>query len=130
MKIFFDPASASIFDTAIHPNPPAGSVEISAALHQSLTEAQIAGLMIMAGPDGQPRAVDPSSLLSSEEQAHAMRHQRDSLLRNSDYLMMADYPLTSEQRAAWADYRQQLRDLPETTTDPAVITWPVAPTGA
>ncbi|MCC2602539.1 tail fiber assembly protein [Sphingopyxis yananensis] len=129
MKIFFDPASASIFDTAIHPNPPAGSVEISTALHQSLTAAQIAGQMIMAGPDGQPVAVDPSSLMTSDELAHAMRSQRNQRLLTSDYVMMADYPLTDDQRAAWAAYRQQLRDLPETITDPAAITWPVAPTG-
>ena len=35
--------------------------------------------------------------------------------------------LTGEQATAWAVYAQALRDLPETTIDPAVPEWPEAP---
>ena len=45
-----------------------------------------------------------------------MRHQRDLLLAASDWTQTLDAPLTDEQRAAWATYRQQLRDAPATWT--------------
>lgn len=41
-----------------------------------------------------------------------VRNQRDQLLAQSDWTQMADSPLTAEQKAVWAAYRQQLRDLP------------------
>lgn len=44
------------------------------------------------------------------------RIHRDGLLAASDWTQLPDVEL--DNRAAWADYRQQLRDLPD---DPA---WP------
>ena len=41
-----------------------------------------------------------------------VRHQRDQLLKQSDWTQMSDSPLASEQKAAWAAYRKELRDLP------------------
>jgi|DEB0MinimDraft_6_1074348.scaffolds.fasta_scaffold33437_3 hypothetical protein len=41
-----------------------------------------------------------------------MRAQRDRFLADSDWTQMPDSPLTVEQRQAWADYRQALRDAP------------------
>jgi hypothetical protein len=41
-----------------------------------------------------------------------LRNQRDQLLTQSDWTQMADSPLSDEQKAAWAAYRQQLRELP------------------
>lgn len=56
------------------------------------------------------------------------REQRDQLLRDSDWTQIEDYSLlTTEQQTLWAEYRQALRDLPETYPDPADIVWPVAP---
>ena len=46
----------------------------------------------------------------------AMRRQRDGWLAASDWTQTLDAPLTDEQRAAWATYRQQLRDAPATWT--------------
>lgn len=45
-----------------------------------------------------------------------MRTKRDGLLAASDWTQMPDVPLTDEQRAAWATYRQALRDAPATWT--------------
>jgi hypothetical protein len=42
---------------------------------------------------------------------------------------MPDAPLGEGEREAWRVYRQALRDLPETITDPADILWPEPPTG-
>jgi hypothetical protein len=41
-----------------------------------------------------------------------VRNQRSQLLKQSDWTQMLDSPLTVEQKAAWAAYRQALRDLP------------------
>ena len=46
----------------------------------------------------------------------AMRKIRDSLLAASDWTQMPDSPLTDDERAAWATYRQALRDAPATWT--------------
>lgn len=56
------------------------------------------------------------------------REQRDRLLRESDWTQISDYSLISEEeRVLWAEYRQELRDLPETYPDPFTIVWPSKP---
>ena len=58
--------------------------------------------------------------------------QRNNKLYLSDWTQMADAPLTTEQKAEWATYRQALRDLPSTITGEENsledITWPTQPT--
>jgi len=53
-----------------------------------------------------------------------LRSQRDSLLKSSDWTQVSDAPVD---QAAWATYRQQLRDLPASTTDPSNVVWPERP---
>lgn len=36
---------------------------------------------------------------------------RDSLLEESDWTQMPDSPLSEERKGAWAEYRQELRDI-------------------
>lgn len=56
------------------------------------------------------------------------REQRDRLLKDSDWTQISDYSLVSEEeKVLWAEYRQELRDLPETYPDPADIVWPEIP---
>jgi hypothetical protein len=57
-----------------------------------------------------------------------LRNQRDALLMMSDRRMLWDSPLTDAEKEEWATYRQALRDLPASTTDPANPTWPTPPT--
>lgn len=68
----------------------------------------------------------PSAAEVLERQWQAVRYERDALLAESDRTRLDDYPLTDEQRAAWAEYRQALRDITQ-QADPFNITWPVAP---
>lgn len=56
-----------------------------------------------------------------------LRHIRDLLMGLTDYTQANDSPLSETQRAAWATYRQALRDLPETYSGEGPIPWPVAP---
>lgn len=62
------------------------------------------------------------------EQAAAARSIRNGLLRDCDWTQLPDSPLSAEVRAAWAAYRQALRDITEQPGFPASVEWPAAPT--
>jgi hypothetical protein len=66
---------------------------------------------------------DADALESSWER---LRSERNTLLASSDWTQYNDSPL-DEAKAEWATYRQELRDLPASTEDPANPTWPDAP---
>jgi hypothetical protein len=53
-----------------------------------------------------------------------MRHWRDTELARTDWTQVADAPVD---KAAWAMYRQALRDLPASNENPREIDLPVAP---
>ena len=61
---------------------------------------------------------------TTEELFNTLRVNRDGLLRKSDWRALQDSPTMSD---AWKTYRQQLRDLPANTSDPANPTWPTKP---
>jgi len=62
--------------------------------------------------------------LIAERQASQARSQRDALLSQSDWTQVSDAPVD---QAAWADYRQALRDVPQQAGFPTEITWPQKP---
>lgn len=51
------------------------------------------------------------------------RQKRNQLLADSDWSQLPDTRLTAEQRMAWAEYREALRNMTFTEN----ITWPRAP---
>jgi hypothetical protein len=61
---------------------------------------------------------------NTEEQWTALRVERDRRLAEFDWTHLSDAPVD---QASWAAYRQALRNLPETTTDPTQPQWPVSP---
>jgi hypothetical protein len=58
------------------------------------------------------------------DEAVKARQARAVLLGASDWTQVADAPVD---KAAWAAYRQALRDISAQTGFPATIDWPVAP---
>ena len=64
-----------------------------------------------------------------EALASSARAQRNGLLADSDLQVLPDRwaAMTTEQQAAWATYRQALRDLPQQAGFPVTIVWPVKP---
>ncbi len=60
------------------------------------------------------------------QRAAGVRAQRDARLSACDWTQMPDAPLSSEAKAAWATYRQQLRDVPGQVGFPLAVEWPVA----
>ena len=69
----------------------------------------------------------PQEELEAEELDRAwkkLRKDRSFFLKRCDWTQVPDAPVDA---AAWATYRQQLRDLPANTTDPRNVEWPVPP---
>jgi len=62
--------------------------------------------------------------VSDELYLSRMRYWRDGELTRTDWTQVADAPVD---KAAWATYRQALRDLPASKADPRKIELPVAP---
>ena len=60
----------------------------------------------------------------TQAQADGVRSQRNQLLSESDWTQVADAPVN---KAAWATYRQALRDVTQQAGFPWDVQWPVAP---
>jgi len=58
-----------------------------------------------------------------------LRAERNQALAESDSYVLPDRwaRYTAEQQSSWSTYRQELRDLPQNTTDPFNPVWPVKP---
>lgn len=73
-------------------------------------------------------AVDDAGSESGEYPAptiNDLRQIRGQMLAASDWTQLPDAPVD---QAAWAVYRQELRDLPANTEDPSEVVWPKPPT--
>jgi hypothetical protein len=58
------------------------------------------------------------------EQAKSVRQSRGEKLKDSDWTQVADAPVD---KAAWATYRQALRDVTQQSGFPWTIEWPTQP---
>ena len=66
--------------------------------------------------------------IRAQEALEALRRERNIKLAMSDWTQLPDSPLNEEQKVALAEYRQALRDIPNTgvlSTD--LIQWPQPP---
>ena len=78
-------------------------------------------------PDGVTLPAVPDSEITTRitnKMWTAVRLKRNRKLSNSDVMALQDRVMTDEQKT----YRQALRDLPTTQSDPFNITWPTKPT--
>ena len=94
------------------------------------------------------RDVGPSQVIPTKEEVRLkireleldlpfkhLRYYRDLKLKETDFYVMPDYPNPNETiRQAWVTYRQQLRDLPQTSSPQLTedgeltnVTWPTPP---
>ena len=81
-----------------------------------------------------PLTLDEATKLQSERDeweagaddraAAEIRTKRDAKLTQSDWTQVADAPVD---QAAWASYRQELRDVPAQAGFPNEVTWPITP---
>jgi hypothetical protein len=61
---------------------------------------------------------------ANDRAADDIRTERDAKLTQSDWTQVVDAPVD---QAAWATYRQALRDIPEQAGFPNTINWPTEP---
>lgn len=96
----------------------------------TLTVEQVDGVDTVTGyaPDLEAweawKAGQPDPALESARQ---VREQRDALLAACDWTQMPDNPMPEEEKEAWREYRQALRDVPEQEGFPETVTWPDEP---
>jgi hypothetical protein len=109
------------------------------AIHQLCPNAvfnwsQDVGIWLWESVDSQPTEAQIQAKiaeLQAAEPLRLLREQRNQLLAQSDWRMVADYPGTNQ--TEWQTYRQALRDI--TTQTPSLdadgnltgITWPTPP---
>jgi len=60
----------------------------------------------------------------AEQKWNETRSRRNSFLSQSDWTQLND---SKENKAAWAIYRQELRDIPQTFSTPDSVIWPSKP---
>ena len=63
----------------------------------------------------------------SAEKWLEIRVKRDKLIRDTDYLVQPDYPLSDSLKSKLTIYRQALRDIPQSGVEPDAIVWPQKP---
>lgn len=68
---------------------------------------------------------DEAKAVADETQAKSVRQERNTKLSACDWTQLTDAKVDS---LAWANYRQQLRDLPAQEGFPWEVTWPTEPT--
>lgn len=73
----------------------------------------------------QPKPAEPTDAALEG----AARAKRQGLLFASDYTQLPDLQetMSAEQKAAWKEYRQALRDITSQPGFPREIAWPVSP---
>ena len=105
---------------------------------EEIAAAGMTGYEHLVGPDNTLVADDgtvtffPPAPPSSEMLFARLRWERDRRSAATDYLIMPDYPLPEDSRAAVQSYRQALRDLPTQEGAPwdgggEATPWPAMP---
>lgn len=74
-----------------------------------------------------PAPIEPTPVPepTQEGKEQAVRNERNLRLAYTDWTQLPDAPLTAEQKAAYAEYRQALRDVPAQDGFPENVDWPM-----
>ncbi len=125
---------------------PGGTILLTVDLQEPGMEAPEAATYGLVEGDDAPAACWLRALISSGDLPVAdadaaymtarywedVRAKRDRLLAESDIAVLPDRweAMTPELRSAWAAYRQALRDIPQSHSEPLDIDWPTPPAQA
>jgi hypothetical protein len=135
MTVFYCPETGFFYDDTVCSFVPGGALEYSAEERDALLALQTHGRRIVAGEDGYPVLVDPPPL-TLEEAAEIERVWRDATLAATDGVVSrhrdeveagAATTLTPEQYSQLQQYRQALRNWPESGEFPLLDHRPPAP---
>jgi hypothetical protein len=126
MSLYYSASIGGFLDSDIWSELPDDVVAISKETHSYLLDGQKNGAKIVSS-GGSPKLSFPPKPTEEEVNSRlseSQRKKRDSYLMKSDWTQVADAPVD---QAAWATYRQELRDVTSQDTFPSEVTWPVAP---
>lgn len=128
MSLYYSAKSCGFYDESIHAKEqiPLDAVSVTVEEYQELLTAQGKGKRITADSNGNPVAIDPPTP-TGEQLALAVRTKRDQLISDTDYLIMPDYPITTDKLGLVKTYRQLLRDITKQLGFPVNIDWPQMP---
>lgn len=125
--MFYSKTTCGFYSREIHGDKiPADAVEITDAEHAALINGQSQGKRIVADAAGRPMLQDPPAPTTAEL-AVQVRADRDRRLTESDWIVTKSAESGVATPAAWATYRQALRDVPAQAGFPSSVTWPQKP---
>ena len=70
---------------------------------------------------------DLGNNISDKKKMKIIKNHRGQLLSACDWTQLPDAPLTEIERLSWQQYRQALRDLPQTYPNPIDVIFPEQP---
>lgn len=121
--IYYSQALKGFYDKAIANDVPPDAVAVTPEDRRLLLEGESKGRIITCDKNGYPMLADAPTP-TTEELAAIARGKRDTLIAETDYLVMPDYPQDVASLTAIKEYRQALRDVPVQPGFPEVIQWP------
>ena len=80
--------------------------------------------------DGETTAAEQEAAYKAKKDAEfatSARSQRDTLLKETDWVVIKSLENAQSIPSDWATYRQALRDIPQQSGFPISITWPAKP---
>lgn len=107
----------SKFQATPHDSPPPGWLSLQVPEGISPGNCKVVDGVLVAMAEGEK--------LSSNPFWANLRAERTARITATDWRMLSDYP--GADAAAWATYRQALRDVPQNTADPESPSWPSEP---
>ena len=122
MSIYYSKSTGGFYDPKVHGDGiPDDAVEITQERHADLLAMQSEGKIIVADKKGKPQAVEaPAPAVTWD----SVRTKRNAMLADSDWTQLADAPVD---KAAWAAYREMLRDITTAFATPDAVVWPPKP---
>lgn len=122
MAVYYSPDKDGFFDTDLvdYPHLPQDCIEI--------TKQERDSFIYEMNHNNKKLAIDNDKLVLVDRPIvvtwASVRNKRNSLLNKSDYTQVPDFP---GNREAWSTYRQLLRDIPQTYSNPEQVIWPMPP---
>lgn len=122
MTIYYSDSTKGFYDTDVgYESLPYDIIEITKEQHNALLRGVNIERKKIQVIDGVPTLVEPDPETLNWT---IIKARRDRLLAKSDYTQMPDWP---GDKVAWATYRQALRDIPQTYSEPSDVVWPTPP---
>jgi hypothetical protein len=97
-------------------------------MSKKITDIPVWALFFSCFPEKEDKLnQEDESAITNEEWFAIARLWRNALLSESDWSQVSDNSLTEIQREQWRQYRQELRDITDSVSNPKNIVFPDMP---